>query len=517
MASAHPRTPVLIGAAQYTFRGAPAECPSPQAFMAEAAKRALIDAGIEGGRVDAVDAVGVVGFTLDEVPQMKGLVPTLKNPAAVLAHELGMDAGTTLYTHAGGNTPQALVNLYCERIAKGDCDSVLLGGAEFLGSLTKRLKTGVSLEDWADPLPNAAAPEMFGSDRRGQTPYEDRHGISRPTNVYPLFENAYRHHKGRSIDEHQLAMGELFHPFTKIAAGNPHAWFPTERSAEELGTVTEANRMIGFPYPKFLNSIIQVDQAAALILVSSERADALGIAEEKRLYLHGCADTYELWNPIDRVNFHSSPAIGVAARETLAMAGKTVADIAAFDLYSCFPIAVELACEELGLAPDDPRGLTLTGGLPYFGGPGNNYAMHGIAEAMTFARQNRGAFALSTANGWYLTKHAMGLYSSAPVEGQWSRRNPAEYQTDIDTLAHPEIIEAPTGTATVETYTVIHDRDRVRMAIIVGRDESGRRFVANTPDDEALYRALESSDPIGRSGVVSHDADTGLNTFRLED
>ena len=379
MASAHPRTPVLIGAAQYTFRGAPAECPSPQAFMAEAAKRALIDAGIEGGRMDAVDAVGVVGFTLDEVPQMKGLVPTLKNPAAVLAHELGMDAGTTLYTHAGGNTPQALVNLYCERIAKGDCDSVLLGGAEFLGSLTKRLKTGVSLEDWADPLPNAAAPEMFGSDRRGQTPYEDRHGISRPTNVYPLFENAYRHHKGRSIDEHQLAMGELFHPFTKIAAGNPHAWFPTERSAEELGTVTEANRMIGFPYPKFLNSIIQVDQAAALILVSSERADALGIAEEKRIYLHGCADTYELWNPIDRVNFHSSPAIGVAARETLAMAGKTVADIAAFDLYSCFPIAVELACEELGLAPDDPRGLTLTGGLRY-----NQYHYLGPQEVFQY-------------------------------------------------------------------------------------------------------------------------------------
>src|SRR5690606_18969108 len=103
-----------------------------------------------------------------------------------------------------------------------------------------------------------------------------------------------------------------------------------------------------------------------------------------------------------------------------------------FDLYSCFASAVQIGCAELGLSEDDPRGLTVTGGLPYFGGPGNNYVTHSISEMMRRLRANPGKFGMVTANGNYVTKHSFGIYSTEPVQGTWQRENPATLQAELD-------------------------------------------------------------------------------------
>ncbi|MBI1250027.1 MAG: acetyl-CoA acetyltransferase [Alphaproteobacteria bacterium] len=495
-----PRTPVLIGAGQRTYRKG--QAPGALAMIEEAARLAAADAGLDGAALQQIDGLAVVGFTIDSGGNVRELpIPRIANPPAALAARLKAAPRRSLYTHMGGNTPQALVNWACAEIAEGRHDLILLTGAEFLGDLMRRLKAGDDLSMYGGP--EGDAPERWGDGRPGVTAQERKHGLDFPTNTYPLFENALRHQRGRGIEEHQLAMGRLFAPFSKVAAGNPHAWFPTARSAEEIAFEGPDNRMVGFPYTKYLNSIIQVDQAAAVIVASTAMADALKVAAEKRVYLHGCADTTELWHPLDRVDYHSSPAIRIGAREAFAMAGKTPADMAFIDLYSCFPVAVELGCQEIGFAEDDPRGLTVTGGLPYFGGPGNNYVMHSIAEMMARVRAAPGAFGFVSGNGWFLTKHAFGIYSTTANAGAWARRDPKSYQKEIDALAHPEIVVEPSGPATVETYTVIHARDRVRLGIIVGRDAQGRRFVANTPEDEGVLMDLQARDAIGRTGVVA--------------
>jgi acetyl-CoA C-acetyltransferase len=245
-----------------------------------------------------------------------------------------------------------------------------------------------------------------------------------------------------------------------------------------------------------------VDQSAAAILASTAMADELGVAADRRVYLHGCGDANEVWNPVDRLDLAAAPAIGLAAGKAFAMAGRTIADVALMDIYSCFPSAVQIACRELGVAEDDPRPLTVTGGLPYFGGPGNNYVMHAIVTMMERLRAAPGAFGLVTANGWYLTKHAIGLYSTTPPDRPFEREDPKAYQTQIDALPRPEIVLEPSGRATIETYTVIHGRDKVRMGIVIGRDARGRRFVANTPDDERTLLDLQSREGVGRTGVV---------------
>jgi acetyl-CoA C-acetyltransferase len=506
-------TPVLIGAGQFTYRGPPEASPSPLKMIKIAAERAAADAGLAPGAMSRLDALAVVGFTVDAGGALQRLpFPRLTNPPLALAGELGASPRYAPYTYMGGNTPQQLVNALCARIAAGESDFALAVGAEFLGSLRKRLAAGSSFDDF-ETDPDAPEPERFGDGRPGVTPQEAAHWLNAPINTYPLFENAFRAHQGRSIAEHQRQLGALFAPFTKVAAANPEAWFPVERSAEELVTVNDRNRMVGFPYPKYLNAIMDVDQSAGVLITSVRKARELGVPEDRFVFLHGCADAADLWYPLERQNYYSSPAIRLTGRQALDMAGAELSDIDFIDLYSCFPVAVEVAATELGLSLDDPRGFTVTGGLPYAGGPGNNYAMHSIAVMLRKLREKRGAKGLVTANGWFLTKQAVGVYSTDPVEGRWERQDPHVIQAEIDALPHPPIVARPEGPATIETYTVVHRREGVGRGIVIGRDQAGHRFVANTPEDEATLRGLESVESVGRTGRVGLAPDGERNLF----
>ena len=505
------RTPVLIGAGQFTYRGEPQDSPSPTKLLKIAALAAARDAGLEERVLAAIDGLAVVGYTVD-APGGGRATPHSTNPPASLARELAAAPAWQVYSHMGGNTPQQLVNVICERIARGETELALAVGCEFLGSATKRLVRGLGFEDWSEDQ-GLPPPERIGDPRPGVTPYEGRHGLGRPINVYPLFENALRARDGRSIPDHQRRLGELFAPFTEIAAQNRDAWFPIRRTAEELITVSDRNRMVGFPYTKYLNAIMDVDQSAGVLIASLAKARALGVPDDRMVFLHGCADAADLWYPLERQNFHSSPAMRMTGQRALEMAGVALDEIGHIDLYSCFPIAVEIGAEELGLSLDDPRGLTLTGGLPYFGGPGNNYAMHSIGAVMRRLRANPGDYGLITANGWFLTKQSTGVYSTRRPDAPFERENPTVLQRQIDALPHPEITETPEGRAVIETYTVVHGREGYLLGIVIGRDEAGRRFVAHTPSDPETLHGLESVESVGRTGRVGPAPEGQRNLF----
>jgi acetyl-CoA C-acetyltransferase len=506
------RHPVIIGAGQLTYRGDAATAPTPLQLLLEASLRARVDAGLPASALADLDAIGVVGFAVDSPGTLAALpIGRVVNPPASLAKAIGARPDYIVMTENGGNSSQFLINALCERVARGESQFALAVGAEYLGSLMKRLKLGLSTETHADGA--AEPPPRIGEGRAGVSAHEDRHGVGLPVNAYPLFENALRARDRRSLEDHQRRIGALFERFTRVAAAHPDAWFPTARSAEELITVTPSNRMICFPYPKLLNAIMQVDQAAGVLITSVAKARELGVPEDKWVFPHGCADVHDLWDPIDRQNFHSSPAMRLTGRRALDMAGIGVDDLSYIDLYSCFPSAVQIGAEELGLSLDDPRGFTVTGGLPYFGGPGNNYAMHSVVTMMGLLRARPGAWGLTTANGWYLTKQSVGVYSTSPPTKPFEREDPAILQREIDALPHPETTLTPSGEGTIETYTVVHRREGYRMGIVYGRDADGRRFVANTPDDPETLAGMEAAEQIGRKGQVGPHPDGRRNLF----
>jgi acetyl-CoA C-acetyltransferase len=308
------------------------------------------------------------------------------------------------------------------------------------------------------------------------------------------------------------AMGRLFARLSEVAARNPLATRREGYSAERLAAVDSENRWIAFPYPKLMNANAFIDQAAALVITSAGEARRLGIPENKWVYLHGCADADDHWYISERINLHSSPAIHRGIRKALQMADRTLADMSFFDLYSCFPSAVEIGCREAGLPEDDPRGITVTGGLPYFGGPGNNYVTHSIAEMMRRLRGAPGKFGLVTANGNYITKHSFGVYSTRPFQGPWRRESPAVLQSELNALPKAPFVEDASGPAMVETYTVMHGRNGPEFAVVIGRlRENGHRFLANTPAEPAVLHDLQERESLGRPGMV-HSKE-GRNVF----
>ncbi|MFA5121224.1 acetyl-CoA acetyltransferase [Zavarzinia sp.] len=488
-------TPILVGVGQITQKDVdPREAKGPIEMMTAAARLAAADAGITDAALAGIDRLAVVRF-------MSG---NYHDPVALLAEAIGAHPADRQHTAVGGNSPQMLVNETAQKIAEGKCKLALLAGVEVLSTITRAQKMGIDL-----PFGQITLTE---EDRNGSLPVELAHGMFPPVNVYPLFENALRAKRGRSLKAHLVKIGELFEPFTKVAAQNPLAWFPIERTAAELTTPSKQNRFVGYPYTKLVNAIMEVDQSAAVIMTTVAEAKRLGIPQEKWVYLHGCADAKDHWFVLERVNYHSSPAIRTVGREAFAMAGKTVADMSFFDIYSCFPSAVQIAKQELALPEVDEIPLTVTGGLPYFGGPGNNYVMHSIAEMVQVLRRNPGRYGLVTANGWYVTKHSAGIYSTEPIPRHFLRKDPALYQAEIDAEAHPGITEAPEGEAKIETYTVVHGRDgEPYMAIVIGRLADGTRFVANTPTERDVFDLLLDGEAIGRKGKVT--SKDGQNSF----
>jgi acetyl-CoA C-acetyltransferase len=261
-----------------------------------------------------------------------------------------------------------------------------------------------------------------------------------------------------------------------------------------------------------MNANAYIDQAAAVIVTSVARARALGIPRDRWVFLHGCADAHDHWYLGDRRDYHSSPAIRMVFEKTFSMAGMTLDDIDTIDLYSCFSSAVEIACAEIGLDLEDPRGLTITGGLPYFGGPGNNYVTHAIAEMMNRVRARPAGRGLVTANGNYVTKHSAGIYSTDLPTRPFAPEDPATYQAILDQVPRPRFTALADGAAQVETYTVMHSQKGAESAIVIGRLDDGTRFMANTEPDPGLLATMQAEDFLGRLGRVSNDGRRNLFT-----
>ncbi|MGY8935398.1 MAG: acetyl-CoA acetyltransferase [Alphaproteobacteria bacterium] len=504
------RTPILVGCGQKTQREAdPKAALSPMDMTAAAARQAAEDSGAGKALLETLDTLILLRSFSDTSWRFTCPFGEYANPPVSLANRLGASSATRLiYTHPGGNMPQWCVNRLFEMVTRGEVEAAMICGGEALATQKAAQRAGIELNWGEDP---GGKYEEWGVETRGWNDMEDRHRMSGAIFAYPMIENAIRGARGRTIAEHNAEMGKLFAGFANVAAENLLADRRQGFSPEDISTLSETNPYIGFPYTKLMNSNAFIDQSAAIILTSVTKAKTLGIPEDKWVYLHGCGDAYDHWFLSDRKNMHSSPAMATVARETFEMAECTLDDLAHLDLYSCFPSAVQIACQEMKIPLDDPRGLTVTGGLPYFGGPGNNYVTHSIAEMMNKVRAKPGVKGMVTGNGNYITKQSAGIYSTEPTGKPFSPKDPAVYQAAINVDKGPAVTEAANGKGTIETYTVMHDRKGPSYGILFGRLEDGSRFIANPPDDPALLATMTENDYLGASGKVRHAG--GLNVF----
>jgi len=486
------RVPVVVAGGQVTSREEdPAAAPDPFALMEQAARQAA-DAVARPAGGAALLASLTHCFMVHSISLRHG------DPAGALAARLGASDAQALCSGMGGSIPQWLVDRAAELVVEGQRPRILIAGAEALATRRRARKQGVRLqwpsaEGWPDTWP-ALEPDL------GVHPVERAHGLEQATTMYALLETAIAHGAGHDPDTHRRAMGDLMARFNAVAAANPRSWFPTARDADEIMTVTPDNRMIFYPYPKYVNAVMDVDMGAAVIVTDAATARAWGLGEHEVAYLAGWADAHDIWYLSERPVLHRSPALALCLEDALASAGVALDDIGAFDLYACFPSSIEAARDSFAIPVDDRRPLTLTGGLPYHGGPGSNYVTHAVANALDALRDGRVEHALVHGNGYYLTKHSVGVYSSRPPTANPSA--PTALQQRIDALAHALPVDAsPRGAGEVVAYTAAYDREGAPGAAVALVDLGGRRTVARA--DSELTSALLSGDGVGARVVVS--------------
>lgn len=482
------RHPIIVGTGQITLRDQGWPDPAgPMDLMSEAVGAAAADCGASGNTdvLAAADHLTVINiFCWDH-----------GNAPAMLGEAVGLDArAERRYTGPGGNSPQAAVNDLAARLADGEIEVALVAGAEALAAKQRARREGHRV-DWgthADPLPSR-------NDRDPSHPIERDQLAMLPIVSYPLWEPALRVSAGHTPDEHNAHIGKLMARFTDVAADNPHAWFRGRHTPDELMTITGDNRMISTPYPKLVNSIIRVDQGAALVMTTVGKARALGIPRDRWVHVLGAGDCNDLWYLSERTAYDRSPGMERVAAQVTGSSGVGSDEIDHLDLYSCFPSAVQLAMRAWGIADDDPRPPTVTGGLPYAGGPGNNYTTHSIAAMTDLLREDAGSVGLCTGLGWFVTKHSAGLYGSGEPRQPFRRIDPTDDQAAVDSQPHPVIEPEPSGTATIEAYSVFYDRQgQPEVArCIATLDDDRRTMVSST--DVAVAAAVTEGEWFGRT------------------
>ena len=489
--SLDPRTPVLIGAGQVNQR---TEEPGvePVDLMALAAREAA-----DPRVLAALDSIRVVNL----------LSWRYRDPGLLLAARIGAAQASTQYTGIGGNTPQSLVNQACLDIQQGRADAVLLAGGETWRTRMRLRAKGIRPE-WTRQDDSVPVPPGAGGDVPMAGPAEDRIGLDRPSFVYPMFEEALRIADGESIEDHRRRIGELWAQFSAVAAANPNAWVREALTAEQITGTGPDNRMISWPYPKLMNSNNMVDQSAAVVLCSVEKAEYLQIPRDEWVFPHAGTDSHDTYSIAERDELHRSPAIRIGGARVLELAGVGLDDIDHVDVYSCFPSAVQVAARELGLPVGDPdRPLTVTGGLTFAGGPWNNYVMHSIATMAQRLRESPGSRGLITANGGYLTKHSFGVYSATPPAAafRWE-----DVQDVVDREPIRTALVEWEGVGTVESWTTPYDRDgNPEKAFMTVRTPDGARVLAVVSDaDEAA--ATVAGDIAGAAVRVHADGTATL-------
>jgi acetyl-CoA C-acetyltransferase len=484
--SIDPRTPVIVGVAQAMQRpDDPADAVEAVALMEQVVRDAAADAG-EPGLLSSLDAIGVVQGAWKYT-----------DPARLIADRIGANSARTSVSSNGGNTPQSYLNHFASRIAAGEISAAAFCGAETIWSRRRQRRAGIQAPYTKQP--DATPDDRFGADVDMSTEFEKARGMEMPINFYPLFESAIRHARGETIDEHRDRVAALWETFNQQAVANDFAWSRTPMTADEIRNPSPGNRMVGFPYTKAMNSNWDLDQAAGVILCSVEAAEAAGVSRDRWVFPHAGTDAHDTYSVSNRRDLHSSPAITECGKALFSMAGVGPDDVAHIDIYSCFPSAVQVGAESLGLGFD--RQLTQTGGLTFAGGPLNNYVTHSIAATVGALRNDPGSLGLVSANGGYLTKHAVGLYSTEPAAAGWQW---ADVQDAVDRVPQTPVAADHTGDVTIEAYTVMHDGDGPQFGLCAARTSEGARTWGRVTD-VAAAKSMMTEEAIGRSGSLDAD------------
>ena len=294
-----------------------------------------------------------------------------------------------------------------------------------------------------------------------------------------------------SLMGHENFLGNFYERFSQIASKNPHAWNQKIYTAEEIKTPSNKNQRIAYPYNKLHNTSWNVNQASALILTSDEIADKLKIPFNKRVYPLVSSETNHMIGVIQRPDLTSPVGLKLATKYLIETAAKHNIKPSFYELYSCFPVAVQLFAEALNIPENIDK--TITGGMPFAGGPLNNYMLHATAQMLMRIRKNNSEVGLITGVSGMMTKQALAIWG----------KNPAMDFESKDVTKEAEKLELPvpmsklsSGEGKVIGCTALYEKNMPSKAVFYAEDSQGHRLVLTSTMSE-IIKQVEAEECVG--------------------
>jgi len=468
--------PVLVGIGSLQQKGSFAELDEALILMEKVAIEAIEDS----------QAHEIKNF-IDEIQIPKGYW-AYRDPGKWIAEKHGFSNAKTSVTKIGV-LQQNLINSACQRIINGDIRASLIVGGEARFKIIQALKEGLTFEETqlnVNPDHYVKAKEDL------YVPEEiDALGMM-AVGYYAIIESAMRHKHKRTIKEHEKFLGDLYAEFSKVAAKNPHAWNQNIYTSQDIQNPSPKNQRIAYPYNKLHNSSWNVNQASALILTSDEIADKLSIPISNRVYPLVSSETNHMIGLIQRPDISDPIGLKLASDFLLETAEKNNIQPSLYELYSCFPIAVQLFSESLNVPESVPK--TITGGMPFAGGPLNNYMLHATAQMLMKIRENINEIGLITGVSGMMTKQALAIWGKNPI---------MNFQS-MDVTKEAEKLESPVPMSTLENgeaevigCTNLYEKLGPSKAVFYAQDSQGHRLVL-TSMEEKIIKKVEEEECVGQ-------------------
>lgn len=405
------------------------------------------------------------------------------DPARLIAEEIGASQAVTVMAEIG-ILQQTLLGDACRRIQAGELDIAIVAGGEGRYRQLRAKITGIELDD---RVQQEVAPDItLTPEAELWSEIEARAGLAMPVGYYAIMESALRHARGESVAINRDRLAALYAQFSQVAMDNPHAWNRLAMDADSIRNPSSSNKMLAFPYTKYHNSQWNVDQAASLIFCSAGKAKALGIPSSQWVFPLASTESNHMVNTSQRAHLHRSTGAEIAGQRALHLAGVSVEELQYLDLYSCFPVAVKIVAEALGI--DEQRPLTITGGMTFAGGPLNNYVLQATCRMAELLRADPGSKGLVSSVSGMMTKQGFGLWSSKPGVRDFQFADvTAEVAASSPVL---ELVDNVSGEGAINAYTVLFSGDSPTRAVAVIDLPDGKRTVVFSEEYKVLQRMM---------------------------
>ena len=422
---------------------------------------------------------------IDEIRVPKGFW-RYRDPGRWVAKNNNIKSVETSVTKIG-ILQQNLINSACNRVIKGEINGSLILGGE---SRYKMLRASIENKEYLETSLNINPDKYIKAPEDLNLDIEKKELGLMAVGYYAILESAFRAASNNKINEHNDFLASIYAHYSEIAFKNADGWIEKPLKKSEIGNISKKNPSQAYPYNKYHCTSWNVNQSAAIIICSEEVANNLDIPFEKRVYPLASSENNHMISTLQRPNLIESTGMRLAANYILDICNNNNLKPNLYDLYSCFPVAVQMFAKSLKL--DDIKDKTITGAMPFAGGPLNSYVLHSTIKLIEKLRENNGIGIITGVSGM-MTKQSYALWSKDPhVDFLYK-----DFTKDAEIVDQPiELSDFKDGEGKIIGYTIINKENIDKVIMFINTTDNKRKLI--TSSDKTIIKLMEKNEWIGK-------------------